>query len=543
MDNIILTLGHNSSAILVRDGNIIAGYENERFSMLKSDSAFPQACIDALIANHGPIISPDIFIGHWFLDGQLPEKSNKYLNYEYLNSVFPGSQIHSLSREFTHHDSHLLSAQVFAGQFENVYHALVMDGFGTQGECMSVYVVGPDGGYQLKQRVFGFSNSLGMLYQYATAYMGMKQHNHEYKILAYEVCIDDADLYNAIRQYASNKAAERFSNIMSGNVDTATDPVISLTALPEVQLKISEELDEFCDEFEIDKTNELEFRSAVSLYVQTVVEQVVKGFVGFYQIKNVLLAGGLFYNVKLNNLISKWVAGKTCVMPLAGDQGAGLGVYQYYRGDLKWPDHLYWGTRNLDFETEVRDIEVFDNFESALDTIYGEISRIGFVNIVRGAMEFGPRALCNTSTLALPLKRVCDVINKINDRTSEMPMAPVCTPEKAFDMFKHMDKIHKSLHYMIVTRDYNDSVDHSDYDGIMHNYPFLGVSTGRPQIVDESDPDMLTLLDMCGGVLINTSFNYHGVPIVYDKESIEHTHLQQQAKDPSLGIKTIIIKG
>ena len=543
MDSLVLTLGHNSSAIIVRDGQIIAGYETERFTLIKSDSSYPRLPIEALIQEHGISHDADVYIGHWFLDGLLPAESNKYIDYDHLTLCIPNRGIHSLTPEFTHHDSHLLSAQVFAGDFVDNYHALVMDGFGTMGECMSIYHVRRGQGFQLKQRVFGFSNSLGMLYQYATAYMGMKQHNHEYKILAYEVCIDDEKLYNEVRKYAGEQAAKRYSKIVSMDIDTKTDPMLSLSALPAVQLQISDELDELCNIFEVDKDNELEFRSIVSLYVQTIVEQVVKGFVSSYQMQNVLLSGGLFYNVKVNNLISKWIPGKTCVMPLAGDQGAGLGVYQQYRGDLIWPDNLYWGTRNLDFESDIEGIEVFDSFEDAFDTLCEQLHTLGFVNLVRGNMEFGPRALCNTTTLAVPLKHICDKINMINNRTSEMPMAPVCTPEMADYLFKKVESVHKSLGYMIITRDYKDNVDSDFYDGIMHNYPFLGLSTGRPQIINEQDDsDMYSLLSVFGGVLINTSFNYHGVPIVFDKESIEYTHQKQQEKAPLMGFKTIVIR-
>ncbi len=543
MDSLVLTLGHNSSAILVRDGKIIAGYETERLTGKKSDSSYPRLPIEELVKHHGPINEADVFIGHWFLDGELPLESNKYLDYSHLHSVCSPSKVYSLGNEFTHHDSHLYSAQVFAGDFAENYHALVMDGFGTMGECISMYHVKRGNGFQLKDRWFGFANSLGLLYQYATAYMGMKQHNHEYKILAYEVHVEDEKMYNEIRSYASEAASERCDKLFNHKIEVSTDPALSLSALPAIQMAISDELDEFCDIFELDKNSE-ESRPAISLYVQTVVEQVVKGIFAYYQVENVLLSGGLFYNVKLNNLISKWIPGKICVMPLAGDQGAGLGVYQYYKGDLEWPDHLCWGTRDLDFETEVPGIEVFDSFGAAFPMIINEIDQTGFVNIVRGAMEFGPRALCNTTTLALPKKKVCDVINMLNNRTTEMPMAPVCTPEKADELFKKIDSVHRSLGYMIITRDYNDGVDETFYSGIMHNYPHLGLSTGRPQIVDEdTDPDLCDVLNIFGGVLINTSFNYHGVPIVFDKESIEFTHSMQQAKDPSLGFKTIVIKG
>jgi predicted NodU family carbamoyl transferase len=172
-------------------------------------------------------------------------------------------------------------------------------------------------------------------------------------------------------------------------------------------------------------------------------------------------------------------------------------------------------------------------------TIYDEIARIGFVNLVHGNMEFGPRALCNTSTLALPDKQVTRLINKANDRTNEMPMAPVVTRALADDLFHDIGKVHRSLEYMIVTRKYKCGADEG-MGGASHRYPD-GVATGRPQITD--DPALCTILNWFGGVLVNTSFNYHGVPIVFERDSIEASHRQQRSRCPELDIKTVVVTG
>jgi predicted NodU family carbamoyl transferase len=258
--------------------------------------------------------------------------------------------------------------------------------------------------------------------------------------------------------------------------------------------------------------------------------------------KNLLLVGGLFYNVKLNSLLAKKVAGKTCVMPLAGDQGAGLGVYQAYRGDLKFPDNLTWGPRDLRALKNNVDLPegmvVVDTMDQASEIIYRELKSRGFVNLVRGDVEFGPRALCNTTTLGLPTTEVAEQINLINARTMEMPFAPVVTQDTAGKLFEGVDKIHKSLEYMIVTRDYKLGVGQA-VPGAAHYYANDFVYTGRPQIT--SDKHLVPILDSFNGLLINTSFNYHGVPIVCTNNQIIDTHVNQRKTRPDIQATTIIV--
>ncbi len=343
-----------------------------------------------------------------------------------------------------------------------------------------------------------------------------------------------------IKEYARLKAAKHVKNMIVGDMNASFDPMISLEALPRIQLAISEELDKFCSEFNIDKSNELEFRSCVSLYVQTFVECVVLTLVQMYQPKDALLVGGLFYNVKINSLVQKQLPGRICVMPLAGDQGAGLGVYQHYQGDLIWPGNLNWGARDLNFSTDVPGIEVVSTMAEARFIIETELAETGFVNLVRGNMEFGPRALCNTTTIAYPRISVCDRINQANGRTTEMPLAPFMSAQTADQVFDDCDKVHKSLEYMIVTRDYKPEVN-GLYDGAMHYYPDDMKFTGRPQIT--SDPDLLDILRDNGDVLVNTSFNYHGQPIVMGQDSIEHAHAMQQKNSSAIQIKTVVVTG
>jgi predicted NodU family carbamoyl transferase len=224
---------------------------------------------------------------------------------------------------------------------------------------------------------------------------------------------------------------------------------------------------------------------------------------------NLIVTGGVFFNVKLNHLICNYIGGKFCVTPLAGDQGAGLGVYQNYVKDLKWPDHLFWGHRsiNQDALEQVHGIEFVPKKDMRL-AIHDQLCKNGFVNLVRGSMEYGPRALCNTSTLALPEKIIGAWINKMNDRTNEMPLA----------------------------RQFKDGMQRG-LEGGAHYYPITNQYTCRPQVTE--DPLLVQLLHDFGP-LINTSWNYHGVPIVRSTDDIYYTHTRERKALPEVNFKTII---
>jgi len=538
--SLVLTLGHNASAIAVEDGVILAGYEEERFTNRKSDSSFPMKAIQRI--QH--LIQADRFdsvcVGHWFTGGKIVD--SKYIDLPFINNLVDHpSHIHSIHDDFSHHDSHMLSAEVFADyyKFPEDRMTIVADGFGTYGECISIYAC-KSGSKKLLVRHFGYDKSLGLLYQYATAFLGMKMNNHEYKMLGYEAHIDT--IINPATKHILideiNIAANAWvKNIFNGSINRDMDPIVNVAALATTQSCINEVLKEVLNN--VDPSNsftEFQKRVVVSYFVQNIVESVILTIVGVYRPENLVVSGGLFYNVKLNHALSKRVE-KLCVMPLAGDQGAGLGVYQQVYGDLKWPGHLFWGHRNLDFDSDIENIESKQHYEDCIGTIVDELETAGYVNIVRGSMEFGPRSLCNTATLAIPNEDIVNKINAMNDRTTIMPMAPVMLQEQADEILIDNDKIVGSLEYMIVTRDVKPEMV-NEIKGASHYYTETGKSTCRPQIITKFDSLLVPLLEEFGP-LINTSFNYHGVPIVFDRESIEYSHKQQNQKFP---IKTVVIK-
>ena len=300
MRSLVLTLGHNSSAILVDDGNIVCGYEEERLSGIKSDSSFPLLSIRRINDLYHIQRDISICVGHWFLDGKLPEDDLRHWDVSFIKSWFPQSKISSITPTFSHHDSHMCSAEVFAGKdFQQDHHTFVVDGFGTNGECFSVYQA-INGESKLIHRIHGFRRSIGLFYQYATDFCGMKMHQDEWKMLGYESHMD-------------KKNADR--------LDIIAELVISaMEDIPEVE-------ESSIDNLFRTKTEMQEFlrllkdqnRVEIAYLIQKMTEVRLQRLFCQFDPSNLLVVGGCFLNVKLNSILADMTPGKFCAMPLAGD--------------------------------------------------------------------------------------------------------------------------------------------------------------------------------------------------------------------------------
>jgi len=522
MRDLLLTLGHNASAIAVEDGNLIAGYEEERLSKIKSDSHFPEKAIAEL----GFDDYDRVYVSHWepFAD------VNKMKDKHWQPSKLPfGAEVISLNKDFTHHDAHMWSAKAFLGadvsEMDNPYY-LVVDGFGNFGECISVYT--SDG--ELIHRVHGYNGSLGLMYQYATANIGLKMNEDEYKLLGYESQITDKDAL-ALEPVIAEIFQYLTTVFMCPQLENKADPLYNISALVETQVM----WDDLLEPCERDKVK-------VAYVVQSVIERMLMQIIQKFQIHDVVLVGGCFLNVKLNYRIMERVNGKVAVMPLSGDQGAALGLYKYHNPDFVMPKHLFWGKRKLE-RVEHEKVMNFDDHEEMEYWLHRLLTMDQIVNIVWGAMEFGPRALCHTSTIATPTMENVHYINKLNGRATVMPMGPVVSEGFAENNFLDYHKSLRSHEFMITAMEYHDVA--PSIRGAAHNLPHGEGFTGRPQVIGSHDPLMKVMgksLDEFG-ILINTSFNIHGVPIVYDSNDVLKCVKYQDENDTADRVWTLVYTG
>jgi carbamoyltransferase len=476
------------------------------------------------------------YVTHWSPSGVLASMSHKH----WMPELLDGVPIRTLTPDCTHHDTHMAAAMCYAGSdfpYGSGTYGLVIDGFGTMGEHLSVYYLS-DGHVMLRKRVHGYDTSLGLWYQYATAFMGMKMHEDEYKLLGYEVHVPN-DVADKLDLLAEERALLWIEQMEQSVYTSKYDPVYSVDALPKVRERIFKELHEICQKIDITDSNSFESRAKLAYYVQAVLERVVlKVLEPFGQPENLICSGGVFYNVKLNKRLVDLVHNRICIYPLAGDQGNAIGLYSMDHPNFKFPHNLNWGLRALESKGDVQGLHVMSE-NDALDFVIRSLKSVGYVNLVRGAMEFGPRAMCNTSTLAVPTRENVDRINAANNRNTVMPMAPVMTASMYRWLFKNHHKLWRSQHHMITALEYDVTVG-PEGDGIAHRYPRSGIATGRPQVIDPDDRFMYVVLGEMGSPLINTSFNFHGKPIAFDMPSVIDNHMMQYQRDQSF--QTVVVK-
>lgn len=533
MKNLLLTLGHNSSAIMIEGGVVKWGCETERVSGKKSDSLFPNVVLSHYMAQEKP---DAIYVTHWAPDLLLQTLEPKY----WWPYAAVGIPVITHTVDSTHHDSHIHAAMCYAGPAflkRPKLYGLVIDGFGSMGEHLSVYKF-EDGRPKLVKRIRGYSTSLGLFYQYATAFMGLKMHEDEYKLLGYEAHVP-WHMCDTIVNRASEHAEALLDRMQESVYGTAYDPMFDVKALGNVKNFVFSHLTQICGQFGLQNSHDFYSRSVLAFYVQSVLEQVVLGILKEYEPQNMLLSGGVFYNVKLNRKIMRAIEGQTCVYPLAGDQGNAIGLYYEHNPQFVFPSNLYWGHRTLRDVGRVDGLHIVESDDDAISMINGFIAKFGFVNLVRGSMEFGPRALCNTSTLALPTSDAVKAINAMNERNTVMPMAPVMTRATYHKMFDDANKVWKSEEHMIIALEYSEHP-LQEYMGVAHEYLYpYKHHTGRPQVIPRDDTLMNRVLAANGGLLINTSFNFHGQPIAFNMSSIIRNHIEERTRNSNL--HTVVI--
>jgi predicted NodU family carbamoyl transferase len=619
-----LSLGHNSSVVLAKStGEIVTGYEEERLTKAKSDSSFPinalTKCLEKIAASapkYKPVIL-NIGVSHWFNNNIQNSTWNRYyLDIEkFIEKFFDFrstiSIIKRVETSFNHHSLHLdsirpfVEANISADQREKYSNkktvVFVADGFGNQEEVMTLreyndlnsYLKG-DSDYK-EYKLSNLNYSLGLMYQYVTSSVGMKENQDEYKFLGYESYIQtvasnksllDSKINELVGKFDAAYNLDNWQNLYDyDNAAASThNTPINLDKLAKVKAFYHDFAKKAIAEFGIgdklfsesyEKNPKRSQRILMGYILQQSVEKIVVNIfrnytTDFCETHNILVVGGLFYNVKLNNRLMTSSKNLYCVMPLAGDQGCTIGILdnflreQYHR-KLKL-EKLNFGSRaesNYQFSTdyirtianEIVSVNKMDvsaeqiekiveytakntSFKVDVNEIYERLAAdSGIVNLVYSGLEFGPRALCFTTSLARPTSKNVEIINDLNDRDTVMPMAPVMLKKNDTFFFdsKEVARVVGSDRYMILTYVYKNELNREVYGGVMHKVQGENFDTeiqysGRPQFLYQRDDnqvvfDLLQNLDQKNDVkaLINTSYNVHGTPIVYDaKDAVDN---------------------
>ncbi len=557
---------HDSAACLVRDGEIIAAAQEERFSRKKHDHRYPAAAVDFCLRHAG--ITPEEVDYVAFYDKPLLKFERlleTYLDYApsgirsfimamplwLREKIWTREQIIKQSDYkgkilFTeHHESHAASA-FFPSPFESAA-VLTLDGVGEW--ATSSYGFGRGNELHLLGELH-FPHSLGLLYSAFTYYTGFKVNSGEYKVMGLapygeprfvKTILDEVvDL----REDGSLRLNMKYFNFCQGltMTNSAFDKLFGGPARkPEGELT----------QREMDLARSVQEVTEISMMRMA---QHVHRETGE---KNLCLAGGVALNCVGNGrLLREGPFEKVWIQPAAGDAGGSLGaalsVWYQYLGNPRDTREVCQGRSDgmrgsyLGPEFSGREIQSFLdsagasyrrlNRSALVEHVAEQLASEKVVGWFQGRMEFGPRALGARSILGDPRSpRMQSQMNlKIKYRESFRPFAPSVLRERVGEYFEmDCDSPYMLLVAPVQTRLRRTmSEDEEALFGIDKlNVPRSSIPaithvdySARVQTVSqENNPlyyDLIAAFERVTGcpVLVNTSFNVRGEPIVCTPE-------------------------
>ncbi len=536
---------HDSGAALVRDGKLIAAAEEERFTRKKHDFGFPQNAIAYCLREAGITIDQVDHIG--FYEKPLV-KFNRILEtilacwprtYRPWLTAIPLWLAHRLriGREIQdklgtdkdilycqHHLSHAAGA-FLVSPFEEAA-ILTADGVGEW--TTTAWGVGRGTTIEMHKEL-RFPHSVGLLFSAITAYLGFQVNDAEWKVMG-------------LAPYGKPKYLDQFRQV----VDIRDDGSIRLDLryfahTHSTERTFTRKWEELFGQPQRSSEGPMtDFHRDIACSGQKIVEEIMVKMATHIHREtrqdNLCIAGGVGLNCVANWRILQESGFKNIfIQPAAGDSGGALGTAFYiYNTVLKNPrsfrmDHAMWGPGFGDDEIRA----ALDQAGAAYDQLDDEEELLGrtadmiadgkVVAWFHGRLEFGPRALGARSLLADPRNpKMKDIINaKVKFREAFRPFAPAVLKEHAheyFEMPAGMD-----MPFMLLVpkvrpekRAVLPAVTHED-------------GTGRVQTVTEEHNGRFYRLIRGFGrktgvpVVINTSFNVRGEPIVCTPQDAYHT--------------------
>ncbi|MBI1321588.1 hypothetical protein GC170_00155 [bacterium] len=560
---------HDSAAALVVDGRIVAAAQEERFTRKKHDPGFPALAAEYCLNEAGISIDQVDYVAFYdkplvkferLLESYLAYAPAGYASFGMAIPLWLKEKLHTrkairsgLGRPdaktplvfLDHHESHAASA-FFPSPYEEAA-ILTLDGVGE----WSTTTLGTGKGNRIAlTEQMQFPHSLGLLYSAFTYYCGFKVNSGEYKLMGlapygqpkyadavFEKVVD-------LKDDGSFWMDQSYFNYAAGL--TMTGPKFHALfgrepRRPESQIE--------------------QFHCDMAASVQAVTERIMMLQARHAHertgMKNLVLAGGVALNCVANGKIlrdgpfeSVWI------QPAAGDAGGALGAALFvWHQLLDNPRHVTPGHDSqrgsfLGPKFETADIAAMLDekkipYERIDDTaaLYGRICEIlereQIVGLFQGRMEFGPRALGARSIIGDPrsAKMQAAMNLKIKFRESFRPFAPIVMQEHAHEWFEI--RADQESPYMLIVApvlekhraalDATDARAMSDDPDLRRRVNVVRSSipavthvdySARLQTIDrDRNPFVHGLLDSFYGrtgcpVLVNTSFNVRGEPIV-----------------------------
>ncbi|MCL5679950.1 MAG: hypothetical protein M1465_01230 [Candidatus Marsarchaeota archaeon] len=533
--------GHDAGAALIEDGSIVYAANEERFTKRKLEVKFPYHSIKAAL-EYAKIKPTEVehiaFTTTEFtktLERIYPRMKETYYlfrrrkvpkprfdgfmhNLKYTmtgvgilpmcnqisSSIISRQLKHMGFRDFKlhiveHHTAHAATAAFTSGFKKSL--VITLDGLG---DGLSGSVSTFENGKLDRHISIPVRDSLGIFFEQVTNIIGMRELEDEGKVMAM------AD-YSYPFDFESNKLKDLFK--VEGTVISARyNARKQFAKLQSIGWQLPRE----------------QFSYMAQQLLENIVVKFASNVVDRFNINDIVLAGGLFSNIKANMKIRKLENVKRWyVFPHMGDGGIALGSALY-------TDHMLSGKTQYDFdaylgneydtESTVQIIKKDKSFEFAKESAAGQarhaaelISNGNYVFWFQGRMEYGPRALGDRSILApSDSDTVKEKLNMyVKRREWFQPFAPSVLEE---DISRVVDYDNKGYDkYMTMAYSVKESA--RDVTKSVVNVD----NSARPQAVGQENQKYRELLNsvrkLTGyGLVLNTSFNLHGMPIVMTPE-------------------------
>lgn len=559
---------HDSAAALIDNGDIVAAAQEERFTRRKHDAAFPANAVAYCLSEAGitlddvdyvvfydkPLLTFERLIETYIatvprgfssfrkaIPVWMKEKLfQKRLIRQALGKIAGRKRWDGPLLFSEHHQAHAASA-FFPSPFENAA-VLTMDGVGEW--CTTSLAHGRGNTLNMLKEI-RFPHSLGLLYSAFTYYTGFKVNSGEYKlmglapygeprfldtILDYLIDIKPDGSFRLDQRYFSyctglTMTSPAFHNLFGGE---PRQPEQALTQ------------------------RDMDLAASIQAATELVVSRLAAFALRETGERNLCLAGGVALNCVANGkLIKNGLADRLWIQPAAGDAGGALGaalaVWHQYLGHARHPqpsDSMCGSFLGPEFDQ--KDIERRLTEAGASYSILSDaeitamtadaIVEENAVGWMQGRMEFGPRALGGRSIIGDPRSPTMQkLLNlKVKYRESFRPFAPSVRREDVADWFD----LDTDSPYMLVVADVLEkrrtptnradpelfglellNVPRSEIPAVTH----VDYSARVQTVTRETNPrywDLLTTFKEKTGcpILVNTSFNIRGEPIVATPE-------------------------
>lgn len=515
---------HDAAACLIRDGEVIAAAEEERFNRIKKTTKFPANAIRECLATAG-VSAPEIdAVGHYFAEGavdqyltalyisnpDMPMLSSRQVILDYLNSDLGFDLPTERLLYIEHHLTHAISAFIRSGMEDAL--VVVMDAAG-ENNSTSIFR-GRDG--QL-HALAGYSrrNSLGLFYELGVRLLGYEL-GDEYKVMG-------------LAPYGN---ADRYREVF--------DSMYVLKEQGDFELRL--QLGKFlANGFRPRRRGEeftqqhKDLAAGFQRTLEKLAMHVFDHWAGYTGLSNLCFAGGVAHNSSLNGLILQSEKfQEVFIHPAAHDGGAAEGAalaaaYRLGAAPFSQPRMRSasvgpsLGTA-VEIEKTLASWNDLIEYEQPADVVEATARLLAdgaVLGWAHGRSEYGPRALGNRSILAdaRPSANKERINSMVKKREAFRPFAPVVTAEAAatyFDIPKTLAG-YEFMSFVVPVREERraelGAVTHVD-------------GSARLQIVEPGSNERFYRLVQRFGqltgtpVLLNTSFNNNAEPIVQSVQDV-----------------------